>query len=128
MQYFIKENSPYSLRPDPKGKWITHSIKTSNPDEYHLKLEDFKRNKRDPSTHSVTIMPSFMINDFFHLNIEYGILGLNYNKPLEHIGLSFNFSYKRWDIAIGMSRSKRNTEEIGEELLLHGEYKVQYLF
>jgi hypothetical protein len=126
-QYFIHENSTYSLRSDPQGKNYSFMVKTF-PEEYELKIEDYKINPRDLKTLSLTVMPSIRLSEITFINLEYGYLGLNYDYPLTHIGASLNFSWKRVDLGLGASRSSRTTPFIGTEELFHTETKLQLYF
>lgn len=126
-QYFINENSPYSFRPDPQGKWRTFRIK-SDENFYSRKLRAFDLNPRDPSTESISIMPSFSLGESIILNLEYGLLGFNYEYPMEHEGLSATYQASSWDLSLGYSRSYRETPFLGLDEIYHTESKFQYYF
>lgn len=123
-QYFLNDESPFSLRPDPQGRFITFASKDRK--EYQAKKEDFKRNPRDPRTLSLTAMPSFKVARHTAINLEYGILGYNYDYPLQHAGASVNFEMNRSDLSLGASKTWRKTPYLGIENLYHLEVKYQF--
>jgi hypothetical protein len=129
LQYYTKDNSPHSLRGDPKGKFNTLGIKGSKDLFYYEdKLQDYKKNKRDPKTISLSYIFAPKISDSFLLNLEYGQLGMNYDYPFEHIGVSLIYRDDRQLAAFGWSRSQRYTPHIGTENVYHPELKYQYTF
>jgi len=127
-QKFYNEDSPYSLRPDPLGKESVFEIKGDDLYWYEAKLNVFDREVRSPETHSLTIMPTAYFNDKYYLNIEYGFLGLLYDIPLTHMGISINSQTKNWDLSFGVSRSMRKDFYEDSEVLIHTETKIQYNF
>lgn len=127
-QHFSNEDSPYSLRPDPLGKERVFDIKGDAAYWYNKKLKAFNEEKRSPETHSISIMPSYYFSDQYYLNLEYGILGLFYDLPLDHIGVSINSQTKDWDISLGVSQSSRDDYYGDSEVLTHTEIKIQYNF
>ena len=97
--------------------------------DYNLKQQSFRDNKRDPQTHSITVMPSYQINKNFFLNLEYGFLGTNYARVLKHSGLSLNYTSEHFDLSLGWSESRRDLDTYEkEEILTHLETKVQFVF
>jgi hypothetical protein len=125
LQYFIKENSTYSLRSDPLGRWVTFQSKVDQ--RHQEKLQDFRQNRRDPKTISLSLMPSFYLTSSIFLNLEYGILGTNYDQSLNHYGASLNIEWKTVNLTLGVSKSSRKLS-IGQEDLNHFESKLQYYF
>lgn len=123
-QYFIDDESPFSLRPDPQGRFITFASKTRG--EYEFKQKDFNNRPRDPSTTSITLMPSIRTGRHSFINLEYGIVGTNYDYPLRHVGMSINFEQDRSDWSLGLSKTSRSTPYIGRENIFHLETKFQF--
>lgn len=123
-QYFINDESPFSLRPDPQGRFITFASKTRS--EYELKQASFTNDPRDPSTTSITLMPSIRTGRHSFINLEYGIVGTNYDYPLRHVGMSINFEQDRSDWSLGLSKTSRSTPFIGRENIFHLETKFQF--
>lgn len=126
LQYFINEKSPYSFRPDPLGRY--RSFMPKYYDYYEKRLADFEQYHRDPKTISLSVMPEVFLNEDFFLNLEYGILGVNYVYPLQHFGGSLNYQYSSFDIGMGVTRSTRKTPMIGTETIDHTEGKLQFYF
>lgn len=127
-QYYTKDNSPHSLRGDPQGKHKTLGIKGDESYFYEDKLADYKNDKRDPKTISLSYLYVAYLNNTLSLNFELGALGINYDYPFNHFGLSLIYATDKHLVAYGWSRSYRMTPYIGDEAVYHPEIKYQFTF
>lgn len=126
LQYFIVDNSTFSLRSDPRGEY--RSFRAKDDPFYRLKLESYRFYERDASTSSISGILKTKINQSFSINTEGGVLGVNYKIPLIHVGVSLNYLNEIFHIGIGLSKSIRTTPDLGREELTHNEIKLQYFF
>jgi hypothetical protein len=112
-QYFINDSSVYSFRPDPLGRYDSFAIKSDNEDLgngswYDYKIRDYNQIKRDKSTVSLSALYSlYLAPEELFLNLEAGIMGINYKLPLLHLGGSLNFEFENFDLGLGLSWSYR---------------------
>lgn len=124
-QYFIRENSTYSFRSDPLGKYFSFLAKLY--DDYEMKLEDYALIERDPRTISLSFILNQYLTDSLFLNFELGLLGVNYLVPLKHVGFSIYYESQEWTLGIGVSKSSRITKYL-EEVIYHPEASFHYYF
>jgi len=106
-QYFFDYTRPYSLKPDS-------FLLGPNSSE-------------GPHTLSFSSLNDFAITKKVGVNIELGILGLNYTLPFWHLGGSAYYNTNNWYFQAGYSYSWR-TYHYRKEQLYHPELQLQYIF